>query len=260
MSKSFVKNLKSLFAPTNRGILLDILVFVLNLAAMNFLTDKFIGLIQDANAGNLVAYYLLFLFCLGIFILPPLGTTLKRRHFHRRRGSDSVNVETGCLFNPILHFCLNIVIICFIIAYIFQFFYGDKELDGATFVPAVLFGIFLAALQTYIVHSYFSPPKKEPPFEFLRDQFSETVGDACLYLNMILFELVLNLLLSFSPQPLSGVTDFFGRIFFITLVALLVYFPPRMFYLAEDLKRPRAQLTILLANAPIILRVVFGLG
>ncbi len=262
--ESFIKTLKSLFAPTNRGMLLDVLVFVLNLGAMNFLTDKFIGLIQKANAGNLVAYYLLFLFCLGIFILPPLGTTLKRWHFHRRRGgAKSVNSEesvAGCVFNPVLYFCLNILIVCFIIAYIFQFFYGDKELDGATFVPAVFFGMFLAALQTYVVYRYFSPPKKDPSFEFLRDPFAETVGDACLYLNMIAFELVLNMLLSFPSRPPSGVTDFLGRLFFITFIALLIYFPPRMYYLAEDIKRPRALLTILLANSPIILRVVFGIG
>lgn len=262
--ESFIKTLKSLFAPTNRGMLLDVLVFVLNLVAMNFLTDKFIGLIQKANAGNLVAYYLLFLFCLGIFILPPLGTTLKRWHFHRRRGgAKSVNSEesvAGCLFNPVLYFCLNILIVCFIIAYIFQFFYGDKELDGATFVPAVFFGMFLAALQTYVVYRYFSPPKKDPSFEFLRDPFAETVGDACLYLNMIAFELVLNMLLSFPSRPPSGVTDFLGRLFFVTFIALLIYFPPRMYYLAEDIKRPRALLTILLANSPVILRVVFGIG
>ena len=263
--ESSIKSLKSLFAPTNRGILLDILVFVLNLGVMSFLTDQFIGLIQDANSGNLVAYYVLFLFCLGIFVLPPLGTTLKRWHFHRRRGgsANSANSEesvAGCLFNPVLYFCLNILIVCFIIAYIFQFFYGDKELDGATFVPAVFFGMFLAGLQTYIVYRYFSPPKKAPSFNFLREPFSETIGDAFLYLNMIAFELILNMLLSFPSRPVSGVTDFFGRLFFITFVTLLIYLPPRLYYLAEDIKRPRAILTILLANSPIILRVVFGIG
>jgi len=262
--QSFIEFTKSLFAPTNRGMLLDVLVFLLNLVAINFLTGKFIGLIQAANAGDLIAYYLLFIFCLGIFVLPPLGTMLKRWHFHSRRGAvKSVNSDeslAGCLFNPILYFCVNILIVCSIIAFIFQFIYGDKELDGATFVPAVFFGIFLAALQTYVVYRYFSPPKKDPSFKFLRNPFAETVGDACLYLNMIAFTVVLNMLLSFPSRPLSGVTDFLGRLFFITFIALLIYFPPRMYYLAEDIKRPTALLTILLANSPIILRVVFGIG
>jgi hypothetical protein len=257
--------LKSLFAPINRGILLDILVFVLNLVAMGFLTDQFVGLIQDANSGSLVAYYILFFFCVGIFVLPPLGTTLKRWHFHLRRGSsvDSaspVKPVYGCLFDPIIYLCLNILIVCSIIAYGFQIFYGDKEPDGAIFVSAVMFGVFLAGLQTYIVYRYFSPPTKAPSFNFLRKPVSETIGDALLYLNMIAFELILNMLLSFPSRPVSGVTDFFGRLFFITFITLLIYLPPRLYYLAEDIRRPRAILTILLANSPIIFRVVFGIG
>jgi len=48
----FIKFTKSLFASTNRGMLLDVIVFVLDLVVINFLTDKFIGLIQDGNAGD----------------------------------------------------------------------------------------------------------------------------------------------------------------------------------------------------------------
>ena len=43
-------------------------------------------------------------------------------------------------------------------------------------------------------------------------------------------------------------------------VSILIYFPPRIFYLAEDINRPTAWLTILLANSPVILRVLFGLN
>jgi hypothetical protein len=49
-------------------------------------------------------------------------------------------------------------------------------------------------------------------------------------------------------------------LFFLCFIALLVYFPPRMFYLAEDVDRPRTWLTMLLANSPVILRVLFGIG
>jgi len=261
-SKEFLKNV---FAPTNRGILLDVLVFVLNLVAMNFLTDSFVGLIQEANSGNGVAYNLLLVFCLGIFVLPPIGTTLKRWHFHQRRSgsANSANAQgpvLGCLFSPIVHFCMNIIIVCFIIAFVLQFFYGDQEPDGAVFVPVVFLGILLAALQTYVVYRYFSPPNKAPSFKYLRQPVSETIGDACLYLNMIGFGLIINMLLSVPARPLSGVMDFFGRIFFITLITLLIYLPPRLYYLADDITKPHALLTILLANSPIILRVVFGIG
>ena len=258
--ESFIKTLKSLFAPTNRGILLDICVFLMNIFLMWLLTANFISVIQDAVAGDTIASAAMFLFCLGIFVLPPLGTTLKRWHFHQRRfGGDSVRLEAGCLFNPIIYFCLSLIIGCFINAFVFYYFYGDKELNGATFLPAVLLVVVLAALQTYIVYKYFSPPKKPPVYTFLRDPRSEIIGDICLYVNMISFQLVWNLLMLSASRPLSGITDFFGRLFFISFIALLIYFPPRMYYLAEDIKHPRTKWTILLANAPVILRVVFGI-
>jgi hypothetical protein len=62
--------------------------------------------------------------------------------------------------------------------------------------------------------------------------------------------------------PSGGVTDFedfAGRAFFLLFVALLIYLPPRVFYLAEDIYRPTAWATIVLANSPVILRVLFGL-
>jgi len=39
---------------------------------------------------------------------------------------------------------------------------------------------------------------------------------------------------------------------------MLIYFPPRIFYLREDINRPRAWLTIGLANLPLITRLLLG--
>ena len=44
----------------------------------------------------------------------------------------------------------------------------------------------------------------------------------------------------------------------LCFIALLIYFPPRMFYLAEDINRGRTWLTMLLANSPVIVRVLIG--
>jgi hypothetical protein len=41
-------------------------------------------------------------------------------------------------------------------------------------------------------------------------------------------------------------------------LALLIYFPPRMFYLAEDIHRRRTWFTMLLANSPVIFKVLIG--
>lgn len=261
MSEFFTRTLKNLFALTNRGMLLDVFVFLLNLFLMRLLSANFIGLIQDTGAGDSIAAFALFLFCLGILILPPLGATLKRWRYHQRRGfreSDAENPKLGCLFNPILFFCLNIVIYACVNAFVFQYFYGNKEPNGAFFVSSMLFGIIFVIFQTVIVYRYFSPPKDKPPVEFLRSPQSELIGDVCIFLNMILFQLVWNVLTGFSLDRVSNLNDLAGRIFFITFIALLIYFPPRIFYLAEDIVHRRVWLTMLLANSPVIWRIVIG--
>jgi hypothetical protein len=75
---------------------------------------------------------------------------------------------------------------------------------------------------------------------------------------MMLFQVFWNMLTFAGLGPPSGVLEFGGRLFFLCFIALLIYFPPRMFYLAEDIHRPRTWLTMLLANSPVILRVLFG--
>jgi len=51
-------------------------------------------------------------------------------------------------------------------------------------------------------------------------------------------------------------TDLLGRLILIGAVALLVYFPPRIFYLVEDKHLKLTLLTMLLANLPLIVRLV----
>jgi hypothetical protein len=75
---------------------------------------------------------------------------------------------------------------------------------------------------------------------------------------MILFQIVWNLLSFAGLGRPSGRLEFFGRLFFLCFLALLIYFPPRMFYLAEDIERPRTWLTMLAANSPVIVRVLIG--
>jgi len=81
---------------------------------------------------------------------------------------------------------------------------------------------------------------------------------ASLFLNMILFQVFWNMLTFADLGHPSGFLEFFGRLFFLCFIALLIYFPPRMFYLAEDIHRRRTWLTMLLANSPVIIRVLIG--
>lgn len=255
---------KNLFTERNRGILLDVVVFLLNLLLMRYLTQGFLEVIQWANAGDFPAQFAIFLTFIAVFILPPAGSILKRWRFHERfrsAGAETPDYDDGpggCLFNPIMFFCLNIVIFAVINSFIFQFLIGGSmEKHGGIFVSSILFGIVLIILQTWIVYRYFSPPKKTPG-TFLRSPVAENLGDACFYLNMILFQLFWNFITMIPFDRVSGIGEFAGRLFFLLFISLLIYFPPRIFYLVEDLKRPRAWLTMLLANAPVIFRILIG--
>jgi len=261
-------NFKSiLLAKTNRGLLLDIVVFVANVFLMQLLTRLFIGLVRQASSGDKIAQYTLAFSSLGMWILPAAGAVLKRWHVHRRlqaHGNGAGFSETGltgCLFNPIFYFCLNLVILSAILTGFGQLLFGRVLLDnGAIFIPLIFLGLILTIIQTFLIYQYFSPPKKPPKSAFLRSPRSETLGDICVFLNMILFQIAWNTLSFAGVGAPSGFLEFAGRLFFLCFIALLIYFPPRMFYLAEDINRPRTWLTMLLANSPVILRVLFGMS
>jgi hypothetical protein len=256
-----------LFAKSNRGLLLDIVVFIGNIFLIRFLTKLYIGVFNEVSAENPLAKLALGLTFLAMWILPAAGALLKRWNFHRRLGAREtpggfdITGVGGCLFNPLFYFCLNLVITSTVLASLGDFIFGKRLLDtGAVFIPLIFLGLILTIIQTYLIYSYFSPPKKPPRWPFLRTRQSENLGDLCLFLNMILFQVFWNML-TFAPlgHP-SNLLEFGGRLFFLCFIALLIYFPPRMFYLAEDIHRRRTWLTMLLANSPVIIRVLIGAG
>ena len=111
-------------------------------------------------------------------------------------------------------------------------------------------------------------PKKPPRWKFLTTHQAAVLGDICMFLNVISLQILWNNLTtaeSFWQQTLStplgrpgSPTDVLGRFIVIGVLALLVYFPGRIFYLAEDRGRKIAWITILLANLPLLLRAVFS--
>jgi len=255
--------LTKLFAKTNRGLLLDIVVFILNIFLMRFLTAQFIDLFNQVSAENPLAKLILGLTLAAMWILPAAGAVLKRWHYHQRRNAltlDSMDLKLGgCLFNPLFYFCLNLVISSAVLASLGDFFFGRRGMDsGPVFVPIIFAILILTIVQTFLIYRYFSPPKKPPKWDLLRTPQSETLGDICLFLNMILFQVFWNMLTFADLGHPSGVVEFLGRLFFLCFIALLIYFPPRMFYLAEDIHRRRTWLTMLLANSPVIIRVLIG--
>jgi hypothetical protein len=257
---SFKQGLNALFKHSNRGLLLDIVVFILNLFLMRLLVGYFIDVAQQASAGDEIAGFVMFLFCISLFVLPPVGATLKRWHFHQRLKGRKPNESTlsGCLFNPIFYFCLTAVIFAAVNAFILQYFFGRGDPGAAIFISSIFIGLALMIIHTWLVYRYFTPPKHAPTSPFLRSPLSEHIGDICLFVNMLFFQIIWNLL-SFSglPRP-TGPVDVLARILILCFIALLIYFPPRMFYLAEDISKRRTWITILLANSPVIFRVVIG--
>jgi hypothetical protein len=253
-----------ILAKENRGLLLDIVVFVLNIFLMQRLTGYVIELFSLVSAEEPLAQFIISVGALSMWVLPAAGAVLKRWHFHRRLQKEGRKVEwgsgaAGCLFNPILYFCMNLVLVSAIIAGLGQFLFGRRALNSAAFfVPTIFVGLGATILQTFLIYRYFSPPKKPPQSEFLRSSESELLGDVCIFVNMILYQVLWNLL-TFAPlgRP-SGPGEFIGRLLVLCFIALLIYFPPRMFYLAEDIHRRRTWLTMLLANSPVIIRVLIG--
>ncbi len=253
----------NIFSKPNRGLLLDLVVFVANLFLMQWLTGLVVDLFGYASADEPLAQFALSLACLGMWVLPAAGAVLRRWRFHQRFKSKTVDSQysglSGCLFNPIFYFCLNLVLISAILTGLGDFLFGRALLNnGAIFIPLVIAGLIFTIVQTYVIYQYFSPPKKPPRWKFLLHPESETLGDICIFLNMILFQIAWNLLTFVELGRPSGVAEFFGRLFFLCFIALLIYFPPRMFYLVEDINRPRTWLTMLLANSPVIVRVLIG--
>ena len=260
----------NLFTESNRGLLLDLVVFVANLFLMRTLTGLFLDLFSHLSTGEPFAKLALALMALAMWILPAAGAVLKRRHFHRRikeAGQLSGQLfdreetaATGCFFHPIFYTSLNLVLMCAIVAALGDLLFGDALMeDGSIFLPLIFGGMLLTILQTCLIYRYFSPPQKPARFEFFERPESEVLGDICIFVNMILFQVVWNLLTITPIRPPSGIAELIGRIMVLSFVALLIYFPPRLLYLAEDLHRSRTWWTMLLANSPVIARVVLGL-
>ena len=257
--------LASLFSESNRGLLLDLVVFVANLFLMRKLTGLFIDLFGHVSAEEPLAKFALSLTALAMWILPAAGAVLKRRHFHQRKTEagrlfDGEDGSAGCLFSPVFYLSLNLVLMSTIVAGLGDLLFGKALLENENlFLPLIFGGLVLTILQTCLIYLYFSPPQRPAKFEFLQRPESEILGDICIFVNMILFQVAWNLLTMSPLGPPSGVAELLGRIFFLSFIALLIYFPPRLLYLAEDLHRPRTWVTMLLANSPVIARVVLGL-
>ena len=261
-------NFRKLLAPENRGILLDLVVFIINLTLMIFLTRLTKNLAEQAEE-DVSAKALIGLFFAGLFFLQPLGPVLKRWSFHQEGRFDESSAM-GCLLFWFMFFYLVMMLLVSATATIMltEVFFEPGSGGGEVGTALILLGFVWSIVNTVLIYLYFHPPKKPPRWEFLKTHQAALLGDVCMFLNVICLQILWNNLTSAESfwnnmlsTPLGrpgSFTDILGRFIVIGTLALLVYFPGRIFYLAEDRRRKIVWVTILLANLPILFRAVFS--
>lgn len=258
---------KAILEPRNRGILLDLVVFLFSLVLMHVLTVLSLDLAGQAEQDNF-AKLTVGLFFAGVFFLQPLGPVLKRWSFHQHSNFET-NSTAGCLLIGVMWFYVVLMILlsgtATIILFEVIFERGSPAADfGALFVVG---GAVISIVNAVLIYRYFVKPKKRPRWKFLTTPRAALLGDVLMFLNVICLQILWNGVSASASfwdvlisTPLGGKTgtvmEILGRFIAIGALALLVYFPARIFYLAEDSNRKITWLTMLLANLPLIVRAV----
>lgn len=261
---------RKISAPQNRGILLDVVVFLFQLALMRILVRLLGDLIheaqEDATAKAEAALY-----CLGLCFLQPIGVLLKRRRLSQRHADEEYAYSPfvnnfGCYY-----LIAQLILTGAGISFIFSIFGNPHVLDSVC-LAQLLVTLPLALVNLRIMSLYLTPPGRKPLWKFFESPQSEMLGDVCLFLNMILWQMFWGFLMSFASRH-STITDELiwlglfipdkkNTIIFqlgsFILAFFIFYIPPRFIYLAED-KHPKVTwLTMSLANTPVILRIIFS--
>lgn len=269
MKSQVTSAFNKIFENRNRGLLLDIVVFFINLILMRILTVLAMNLVRQAQE-NVTAKIVVGMFFAEVFFLQPAGPILKRWSFHQRHKSFNLNKTeyAGCLLSCfMLLYLVMMMLICATAAILLSEAVFEKgPLAANVGVLSFLAGFVLSIVSTVAIYRYFLKPKNKPRWRFLTTPQAALLGDACMFLNVICLQILWNSLtaskffwelLTSTPLGKAGsFTDILGRFIVIGVLALLVYFPARIFYLVEDKHRKITWLTMLLANLPLILRAV----
>jgi hypothetical protein len=247
--------------PRNRGLLLDLVIFVVQILMFAFLAQRLATIAHLALAGNVFAKASMAVFCLFVTILSPIGALLKR-HTTRQRNPNfdsefrEVNAQLkGWSVAVYLGSQLMFLIFASVLANETAELLFGKSYLRSLFLPLFFFLPMLALINTAIFVFYFVPSRERPLFRFQASPQADLVGDCCLFLNMILFQMLWGYLMTDLTHDESGLGS---RFFTFGFTALFIYFPPRLLYLAEDAKQPRTWWLMVFANLPTIVRLIFA--
>ena len=260
---------KRIFEHWNRGLLLDVSVFLFQLLSIRVVTTRAVGFARQAEV-DIFAQTAIGLFLVGLFALQPLGPMLKRWSFHEHYNSFEKNQSglTSFLLSIYKFFYIGAMWIMIYLAYSY-FITAFPDFRSNRFEEMVVAGAFvLAPIMGTIIFRYFRRPKRQPRLKFLMTPQAEALGDLCMFLNIICFQMLFSVYVS-SPhfwnalhkitRQSSGVFDSLsGRLYLAGIAVLLVYFPPRIFYLVIDQHRKITWFIMLLANLPFILAIIFN--
>lgn len=251
-------------ARIDRGIVLDLAVFVVNLLMMRgfaILANSLLhAAVEDVRAKLAIG-----LFLTGLVVIQPVGPVLKRWSFHQRHrlGADSA---AGCfVFWFMFVYLVMMFALCTAAAVILGEVFPTSE---GVAVPLTLVGLVWSIASVVFFYRYFVTPEKPPRWTFLTTPAAEHLGDACVYLNAIGLQILWGSITSsawfrelVTQTPLGtpgSVTDILGRLLATAAFAAVIYLPGRILYLAEDKHRALTYATMLLANLPLILRIVLA--
>jgi hypothetical protein len=260
---------KKIFEHRNRGLLLDATIFLFQLILIRLLTTLSLGFARQAEE-DVLAKTAISLFLVGLFVLQPLGPILKRWSFHQHFKSfdNDEGGFTSLVLSVYKFFYIAAMWIIIYIAYLY-FIEAFPDSHSERSEKIVVAGaIVLPVVSGFVIFRYFRRPTKPPRWKFLMTPQAEALGDLCMFLNVICFQMLFSVYVS-SPHfwnTLHKITrldsgevsnSLSGRLYIAFIAALLVYFPPRIFYLVIDQHRKITWLMMLLANLPLILAIVF---
>jgi hypothetical protein len=263
-----------IFAYRNRGLLLDVLIFVFQLILIRALTKLSLVFVAQARE-NAFAETLIGLFLVALFVLQPLGPLLRRWSFHQHFPAfeDNLGALVSLFLSFYKFFYIGSMAIMIYLAYTYfaaAFHLNDPSATETLEKVVVAGALVLPIISGILVFRYFSKPKREPRLKFLMTPQAAALGDLCMFLNVICFQFLFSVYISSShfwnalhktTRLASGTFDgLSGRLYLATIAALIVYLPPRIFYLVPPGSTRRRLLTLslmLLANVPLILSIVF---
>lgn len=257
--------------PRRRGLMLDITVFIFSLFMFHLLgriSRSFIDLAETDSTSKL----LIGLFFTALLLLQPWGPLLKRRPFHSRQpgfGSGPENLA-GC-WVAVLVFCylIMMMIVAGAGSTMITEVLFDRGETGATIGVLGFFALLACAVLNVVLFvRFFVPPKRPARWVFSNSPRAESIGDVSIFLNVILLQIVWGAVMSSAIfwevviktplGPPNSATAILGRFIVIAVVALMIYIPPRVFFLIEQKHRRLAWLTMTVANLPIILRALLA--